>query len=76
MTDKLNNDIKKLTKEIESDIEQYHNLYKLISVKRKSLDKLLREKYGQDSLLTQIKMSSMEYNMLPEWLRIYRNKRE
>lgn len=48
-------------------------MYALIQAKKRSLRELLDQKRGNDSLLNQIQMDCLEYDMLPPWLKARKN---
>ena len=71
--------IKKEIKEIEGNVKRLMGERKEIESQIKMFQSLLREKYaelyGKDSIVTQIKSDLIEYELLPDYLKIYRKKK-
>lgn len=71
--------IKEEIKEIEGNVKRLMGERKEIESQIKMFQSLLREKYaelyGKDSIVTQIKSDLIEYELLPDYLKIYRKKK-
>ena len=71
--------IKEEIKEIEGNVKRLMGEHKEIESQIKMFQSLLREKYaelyGKDSIVTQIKSDLIEYELLPDYLKIYRKKK-
>ena len=71
--------IKEKIKEIEGNVKRLMSERKEIESQIKMFQSLLREKYaelyGKDSIVTQIKSDLIDYELLPDYLKIYRKKK-
>lgn len=71
--------IKEEIKEIEGNVKRLMGERKEIESQIKMFQSLLREKYaelyGKDSIVTQMKIDVINYELLPDYLKIYRKKK-
>lgn len=71
--------IKEEIKEIEGNIKRLMGERKVIESQIRMFQSLLREKnselYGKESIVTQMKSDLIEYELLPDYLKIYRKKK-